>query len=380
MFCGKCGFELEDGSLFCGNCGAPVPGGKAAPHAGQGAMGTPAGTPPVSIPDDAADAAAAIGSLDATDDFDKRASSSPAETVVIEQPYYRQGPSQQPTQQIDPSYLKPAAAAPAGSTPPDNGNRNKKIIAIASAVAAAAVAFALGWFLTHGGMDIFNGGQSGGQNAVAQSETTQDTATGSDGSTGTSPSKEASTSKEGSSSANNGGSSASSSKNESKSESSTAPKADDSTSMKTDSKPSDSSSSKADSPSSKTESKTDSKTDSQSSGGQSKNQASPASTDYILADTNSRYYSESELKKMTARDLYVARNEIYARHGRGFKNDDLQSYFDAKSWYTKRYEPDEFDKLANPLNDYEQKNADLMLKVETDMKSPYLAKENRPAI
>ncbi len=38
----------------------------------------------------------------------------------------------------------------------------------------------------------------------------------------------------------------------------------------------------------------------------------------------------------------MARNEIYARHGRKFKDKTLQKYFDEKSWYEGEYEPDEF--------------------------------------
>lgn len=95
--------------------------------------------------------------------------------------------------------------------------------------------------------------------------------------------------------------------------------------------------------------------------------------DYLLPDSASTYYSETELEKMSDRELYLARNEIYARHGRGFKNDDLQSYFDGKDWYAKTYEPDEFDSKSNILNDYERKNADLILEMEKDRNSPYLS-------
>ena len=95
--------------------------------------------------------------------------------------------------------------------------------------------------------------------------------------------------------------------------------------------------------------------------------------DYVIPDSASRYLSRSELQRMELFDLYLARNEIYARHGRGFKNQDLRDYFGKKSWYHERYTPDQFERLSpSPLNDYERKNADLMLEVETSRNSPYV--------
>lgn len=93
---------------------------------------------------------------------------------------------------------------------------------------------------------------------------------------------------------------------------------------------------------------------------------------YILPDSDSRYYTESELGALSLEELYYARNEIYARHGRGFKNADLAAYFRGKSWYVQRYEPEEFDAMASPLNEYEKKNADLMLQIEQQRDSSYL--------
>lgn len=55
--------------------------------------------------------------------------------------------------------------------------------------------------------------------------------------------------------------------------------------------------------------------------------------DYIISDSNSREISRSELINLTPWQLKVARNEIYARHGRPFVHKDLQCYFAKKSWY-----------------------------------------------
>ena len=50
-------------------------------------------------------------------------------------------------------------------------------------------------------------------------------------------------------------------------------------------------------------------------------------TEYILPDSDSRYISENELGGMSSEQLRLARNEIFARHGRKFKDAQLQEYF-----------------------------------------------------
>ena len=362
MFCGKCGFELEEGSLFCGNCGSAVPGG-ASPAPEHKAVHPEPKMSAKALSDDAADAAAAMDSLDASGDYGRASTPAAAPTVVLEPARsYQDHGYDRPA---SPDYSGPAAA-------PTGKGKNTKVIAIASAVAAAAVVFALVWFFTHGGMDLINGGGDDGQNAVAETEMVQDDSTASDATENTfesvSPSQDSSSTQGTDTDVQNADTPTANNKTEAKDDNTSVKQAENKTEDKTDT----TTESKSDS---KTDSKSDSKTDNQDTA-----PAASTSADYVLPDSDSRYYSESELKGMSTRDLYVARNEIYARHGRGFKNADLQNYFNSKSWYTKRYEPDEFDKMASTLNDYEQKNADLMLKVETDMNSPYLAKENRPAI
>ena len=92
----------------------------------------------------------------------------------------------------------------------------------------------------------------------------------------------------------------------------------------------------------------------------------------MLDDSSSYYYSYDELSSMSSYDLYIARNEIYARHGRMFNRSDLQDYFNSQEWYDPVYSPSEFDSMASPLNDCEIQNAKLMKQVEADKGSPYL--------
>lgn len=103
----------------------------------------------------------------------------------------------------------------------------------------------------------------------------------------------------------------------------------------------------------------------------SSNTSSNSLASYILPDSNSRYYSSNELESMTDTELYLARNEIFARHGREFKNQDLRDYFGSMSWYTPKYSGEEFDAM-DLLNDYEKKNADTMLSIEQKRGSSYL--------
>ncbi|MDO4323258.1 MAG: YARHG domain-containing protein [Lachnospiraceae bacterium] len=84
--------------------------------------------------------------------------------------------------------------------------------------------------------------------------------------------------------------------------------------------------------------------------------------EFIFADSDSRYLTVEDLKGLDAQTLRCARNEIYARHGRRFNDQELQSYFDGKSWYQGTIEPEEFQESM--LSDIERKNAELILHYE----------------
>lgn len=77
--------------------------------------------------------------------------------------------------------------------------------------------------------------------------------------------------------------------------------------------------------------------------------------DYIIPFSNQRYIANSDLIGFDQISLKFARNEIYARHGRKFKDEGLQSYFENTSWYIPIYEPDEFPEEL--LSDIEKENA-----------------------
>lgn len=97
------------------------------------------------------------------------------------------------------------------------------------------------------------------------------------------------------------------------------------------------------------------------------------SSTYILPDSGSHRYTDGELSDLSDWELYLARNEIFARRGREFRNEDLQRYFESQSWYTPTYSPDDFDARASELlNDVERANAETILKLEQSRGSQYI--------
>ena len=72
--------------------------------------------------------------------------------------------------------------------------------------------------------------------------------------------------------------------------------------------------------------------------------------------------------------VYLARNEIPARHGYIFTVDDLNTYFGSKSWYEPTLTSKEFKKIEGILNLTEEQNVQTILDLEKSMDSPYAPK------
>ncbi|MBR1691757.1 MAG: leucine-rich repeat protein, partial [Lachnospiraceae bacterium] len=85
--------------------------------------------------------------------------------------------------------------------------------------------------------------------------------------------------------------------------------------------------------------------------------------EFVLPDSDTYYYTEAELKVLSKEQLRIARNEIYARHGRKFNDEQLQAYFDRCTWYQGTVDPEDFDE-EEVLNDYEKANRDLIVSCE----------------
>lgn len=81
--------------------------------------------------------------------------------------------------------------------------------------------------------------------------------------------------------------------------------------------------------------------------------------DYIFPQSSIAYLTKEDLAGMTAQEVQTAINEIYARHHRKFVREDVQAYFNTKSWYEGYVEADEFD--ISVMNNYEGYNINLMV-------------------
>ncbi len=89
---------------------------------------------------------------------------------------------------------------------------------------------------------------------------------------------------------------------------------------------------------------------------------------YILPYSNESYISEEDLTDLSQQEVSLARNEIYARHGRKFSTPEIHDYFMEQPWYTEIYEPEEFDSMANEVfNEYEKENVKTIINYEEKM-------------
>lgn len=90
--------------------------------------------------------------------------------------------------------------------------------------------------------------------------------------------------------------------------------------------------------------------------------------EYILPESNVRIYAKEELENLSDEELRLARNEIYARHGRIFSSDDLKQYFESKSWYQPLYDKDMFEAQGGDslLNPEEIANRDIIQMIENE--------------
>ncbi len=84
---------------------------------------------------------------------------------------------------------------------------------------------------------------------------------------------------------------------------------------------------------------------------------------YVIPDSGIRYLTKGELANLSKKQLGIARNEIYARHGRAFKIKEFSDYFKSKSWYKENPKYNYSNEAVN-LNEIELKNVYLILSLE----------------
>lgn len=86
--------------------------------------------------------------------------------------------------------------------------------------------------------------------------------------------------------------------------------------------------------------------------------------DYIFANSATELLTKEDLEGLSAEDCKIARNEIYARHGRKFDDEDIQAHFESCDWYEGTIEPDDFNEAE--LSETEIANRDLILGYEAE--------------
>ena len=84
---------------------------------------------------------------------------------------------------------------------------------------------------------------------------------------------------------------------------------------------------------------------------------------YILENSDSSFLTEEDISDFSKEKLRMARNEIFARHGRTFEDKIVQAFFYTRSWYH------EVENCEIELNEYESKNCELIQKREDQLAS-----------
>ena len=84
--------------------------------------------------------------------------------------------------------------------------------------------------------------------------------------------------------------------------------------------------------------------------------------DYFIYNSDSMYFTEADIAGFDARMCRLARNGIYAKMGRKFKDAELSNFFSQYYWYYPTIEAENFsDRL---LNAYQVSNRDLIVSYE----------------
>lgn len=88
-------------------------------------------------------------------------------------------------------------------------------------------------------------------------------------------------------------------------------------------------------------------------------------SEYILPQSSSALLTNADVEGLSLQEINYAKNEVYARHGRKFQSQELQNYFNSKSWYSGTIEPAAFGE--NLLSDVERKNVEFLKNIEFSM-------------
>ena len=82
-----------------------------------------------------------------------------------------------------------------------------------------------------------------------------------------------------------------------------------------------------------------------------------------LFETDKKYYMKEDFESEPMLVIHLAKNEIYARHGYIFTNEDLYNYFMGCIWYNPTYDAADFDDSI--FNEYEKANLEILADLYT---------------
>ena len=105
-----------------------------------------------------------------------------------------------------------------------------------------------------------------------------------------------------------------------------------------------------------------------------------ASDEYVIWYSSQIKLSENDFFLLDSEELRIARNEIFARHGRIFDSEDLQKHFDGCSWYEGTISGKDFD--MGVLSEFEQYNLKAIAAQEDYMMGPVveITEENKASL
>jgi len=79
--------------------------------------------------------------------------------------------------------------------------------------------------------------------------------------------------------------------------------------------------------------------------------------------TDMKYYKNQDFENVPPLIIYLAKNEIYARHGYIFRDENLNNYFNGQLWYEPCITSEDFNDSV--FNEYEKTNLDLLADLDT---------------
>lgn len=90
---------------------------------------------------------------------------------------------------------------------------------------------------------------------------------------------------------------------------------------------------------------------------------------FVIPFSSIKSIEEENLSLLSDNELWIARNEIYARHGKVFENIYLQSYFDSCSWYMAEEGKNELP--DSELSEIERANLEKIVAAEKSLAAQY---------